>query len=310
MERPAPDRPLRYLRPEDLALLRGCRFTPRRPVLGHYTGGHASPLRGQSVEFTDYREYLPGDDVGSIDWKVYGRSDRLFIRLFEHQSDMTVHLLVDASNSMSYAGIAPRTPGPERVSKYDHACRLAAAIAFLVTRRQDRVGLAVAQEGLRRVLPPRSSYPHLHQLAGALENFKPRGGARFAQSLTDLAEQTGRRGLLVVCSDLHEPPEPTLDALGRFLHRGHEVIVFHVLHAEELELPDIGEAVFQDSETSARLRVNIPDVRAKYEENLLAYLDQWSVSLRGRGIDYNLVSTATPYNKAMERYLFARDRAL
>lgn len=295
------------LRVEDMAMLHGCRFTTRRPVLGHYTGRHASPLRGQSVEFADYREYLPGDDVSAIDWKVYGRSDKLFVRLFEHQSDMTVRLMVDASASMQFAGISPKQKNVEWATKYDHACRLASAIAWVVTRQQDRVGLGLASGGLATSLPARSSMPHMQQVLRMLKDATPRGVAGLASALRDMAEGAGRRGVLVVCSDLHEPMEPILESLDLYLHRGYEAIVFHVLHADELSLPDIGEALFVDSETGAKLRVNIADVRADYETRLTAVLERWASALVSRGIDHNIASTAEPIGKILGRYLRARE---
>lgn len=324
-QQPSPQSPLqhRYLRVQDLRRLRDLVFAPRRPVEGQYSGRHASRQRGHSVEFTDYREYTPGDEVGSIDWKVYGRSDRLFIKLFEHQSDMTVNLLVDASASMSYTGgeEPPRgrrrfSPGERlgrgrrqaggRPSKYDHACMMAGAIAFLVTRSQDRIALGVAREGLRHLHPPLGTFGHLNSILNTLEEVRPRGVAGLAEAIQGFAAHTGRKGVLVLLSDLLEDREEILRAFSRFTHRGSEVIVFHVLHADELQLPDLSEAVFVDSETRSNIKLNVDDIRSLYEGKLRDFLDGWSTSLAARGIDYNLVSTDTPYNTALERYLFSR----
>lgn len=303
--------PSRLLNPKDLAPLRHLVFASRRAVVGHYAGKHASPQRGHSVEFQDYRDYTPGDSPGEIDWKVYGRSDKLFIKLFEHQSDMTVNLLVDASASMSYAGLdAGKRPrrrmGPQPTSKYDHACAMAAAIAFLVTQQQDKVAFAVAQKGLQHAVRPAGTYPHLHQITGVMESVKPRGPANLAAAIHTAARQAKRKGLLLVFSDLEEDQDAVLAALARFLHRGHEVIVFHTLHADELKLPDLSEAVFVDSESGREVRVNIEDVRADYDQKMKAHLESWRRVLTARGVDYNLVSTATPYHEALRRYLFNR----
>lgn len=313
--------PSRFLNPADLAPLRHLVFASRRAVVGHYAGKHASPQRGHSVEFQDYRDYTPGDPLGEIDWKVYGRSDKLFIKLFEHQSDMTVNLLVDASASMGYRGLRPEARGLSAnrrrsrktqassltsCSKYDHACRMAAAVAFLVTQQQDKVAFGVAQKGLQHAVRAAGTYPHLHQITGVMESVKPRGPANLAAALHAAARQAKRKGLLLVFSDLEEDQDAVLAALARFLHRGHEVIVFHTLHADELQLPDLSEAVFVDSESGREVRVNVEDVRADYDRKMKANLDRWRRLLTARGVDYNLVSTATPYHETLRRYLFNR----
>jgi uncharacterized protein (DUF58 family) len=312
----------KYLRVQDLARLRNLLFASRRPVAGRYAGRHVSPQRGHSVEFTDYRQYTAGDEIGDIDWKVYARSDRLFVKLFEHQSDMTAHLLVDASASMDYRGVQssqfkssklvrrPSTtlnfePG-DLSSKYDHACRMAAAIAFLTTRQQDRISFGVAREGLAEFLPSQGSPSHLRAVLKAMERTQPGGRASLAEAVAELASRVPRRGLLIVFSDLLDDPAPLMQAMSHFPHRGGEVIVFHILHADELSLPPLGDAVFADSETGQRLSLNVPDVREAYEQRLKHFLEGWATGCRGRGFDYQLVNTARPYCQALENFLFTR----
>ena len=290
----------KYLRVSDLRRLKSLFFSSRRVVEGQYAGRHASPLRGHSVEFNDYRLYMPGDEIADVDWKIYGRSDKLFIKLFEHQSDMTVNLLLDASASMAYAGPA----GGQ--SKYDHACMMAAAIAFLTTNQQDKVSFGVAQGGLMEYRPPYGSFGHLVSILKAMEKVFPAGVADLPGALRKLAGQIGRRGLLVVLSDLLDDARETLSALDVFTHRGGEVILFHILHAHELKLPDVQEAVFVDSEDSARVAMNVADIRAAYDVKLGRFLSTWSAACRGRGIDYKLISTARHYRDALEDYLFQR----
>lgn len=326
---PRTDSGHRYLRPQDLRRLRHLFFAPRRPVEGRYAGRHASTQRGHSVEFNDYRPYVPGDEISDIDWKVYGRSDRLFIKLFEHQADMSVHLLIDASASMAYRGLdhkpadtplraeswlsqLPRVRTRRRAtadplanpSKYDYACLLAAAIAFLLLRQQDKAGLTIAQTGLARFIPSQGSFTHLRQLLRTMEHTQPAGEANLAQALEQLARRAGRRSVLILFSDLYEPREPILRALAAFAHRGNQAIVFHVLHADEFHLPDLPQAMFIDSETGQRLRLNVAELRRTYQERLKQHLAGWSAALLARGIDHNVVSTATPYARVLERYLF------
>lgn len=288
-----------YLRLQDLRRLRHLSFSSRRVVEGHYAGRHASPQRGHSVEFSDYREYSPGDELGDIDWKVFGRSDRFFIKLFEHQSDMVANLVIDASASMAYAGGG-------RESKLDHACRMAASIAFLTIKQQDRVGLAVAQNGLGRYEPALGSYAQLNRVLKAMEELKPSGPASLAEALKECSRRAGRRGLVVIFSDLLEESEPIMKSIAMLSQRGSEVIVFHVMDADELVLPDLADALFEDSETGQKVRLNVDDVRETYSRNLEAYLKRWRDLTRARGVDYNLVSTGVPYWKSLEDYLFSR----
>lgn len=303
----------RYLNPVDLAALRHLVFASRRSVVGHYAGKHASPQRGHSVEFQDYRDYSPGDPLSEIDWKVYGRSDRLFIKQFEHQSDQTVTLLVDGSASMGFAGVGgPRKKRsgagaiPGAGSKFEYACRMAGAIAFLVTQQQDKIAFGVAKGGLRHAVPAAGTYPHLVRIASVMERMAPGGEARLAEALHAAARRAKRKGLLVVVSDLEEDADAVLTAMDRFLHRGHEVIVFQVLHADEIELPDLAEAIFVDSESGRQVRVNVDDVRADYERKMRAMTEGWRRSLGARAVDYHRVSTATPYQEALRACLFTR----
>ena len=305
----------RYLRIADLRRLRHLVFSARRPVEGLYAGRHASPQRGHSVEFNDYREYSPGDEIGDIDWKVYGRSDKLFIKLFEHHTDLSVSLLVDASASMAYRGLrddgSPRPGGygadPFRwPSKYDHACLMAAALAFLITRQQDKVAFGVARQGLAAYRQPSAAPAHLQNILQAMAGVAPDGEADLPQAVRALARRARSRGLLILFSDLLEPQQPILQALSMFTQRGSEVIVFHTLHPDELHLPKLAEAVFVDSETAARVRLNVDDVAPEYRRRLKRFLDGWSRAFQARGIDYNLVSTGTPYDQALARYLLRR----
>lgn len=289
----------RYLNPQDLARLRHVMFAARRPVEGRFAGRHASPQFGRGIEFSDYRLYMPGDEIADIDWKIYGRTDRLYVKRFEHQSEMNVHLMLDASASMAY--------GQPDQTKYDHAARLAAAIALLVIQQQDRVGFAIARRGLQYTRQPRTSYGHLIGILTDMELAEPTGEAGLATALTRYANRAGRRGVLILLSDLLDDAQPILDALSRYTARGIEVIVFHVLHADELHLPpDLHDAALTDSETGQRLTVNVDDIRADYQRRLQRFLDGWAHALRARGIDHNLASTATEYHAILQRYLFTR----
>jgi uncharacterized protein (DUF58 family) len=331
----SPPPPGRYLRVHELARLQNVLFAPRRPVRGIYAGRHASRQRGHCVEFNDYREYTPGDEVGDIDWKAFGRSDRLYIKLFEHQADMTVNLLVDASASMGYAGLDSSTPSSGRAdswmgklktlsgkrrdhqnttgtpgiinpSKYDQACLMASAIAFLTVRQQDRIGFAAALNGLHQEIKPSGGFAHLNHVLRSMERVKPAGKARLVEALHTLSRHTPRRSLLVLFSDLIEDRDAVMHALSAFTARGGDVIVFQVLHQDELHLPGLSEALFVDSETGQQVRVNVPDIQQAYQERITKTTDGWRDVLTARGIDHQLVSTAAHYHEAIRDYLFTR----
>ena len=257
----------KYLRIQDMRRMKNLFFSSRRVVEGQYAGRHASPMRGHSVEFNDYRQYIPGDELGDVDWKVYGRSDKLFVKLFEHQSDMTVTLVVDASASMAYAGLSGD------YSKYDHA--MAAAVAFLTTKQQDKVSFAVAQEGLKEFHRPHGSMGHLLSILRSMEATRPAGQARLGQAIRKSGGMVSRRGLMVIFSDLLDDAEDVFSAISAFTHRGGEAIFLHVLHTDEFRLPDVHQGVFEDSETAGRISVNVEDIRSAYDRRFNQFLATW-----------------------------------
>jgi len=298
-----------YLQLSDLRRLEYLLFAPRRIVEGRYSGQYATRQRGQSVEFRDYREYFPGDDLGNVDWKVYGRSDRLFIKLFEHQSELTVQLLVDASGSMAYRGYGATQrliAADAEPSKYDYACSLAASIGFLIMKQHDRFSAAFSQNGLRSYSPPQSTMRHLSGILRTMERTRPFGRAQLAESIDELTRKGTRRSLLVVFSDLLDDPDAVAKALAARAQAGGEAIVFHVLHPDELNLPDIEHGMFIDSETSARVRLNVAEIRQQYQAKIQAFLDTWAKRCLGMGVDYARAVMSEPYHRILERYLIGR----
>lgn len=316
---PPPAAPQQYLQPADIRALRDLEFHPRRMTHGMFSGRHASPQRGQSSEFSDYREYTPGDEMKHLDWKVLGRSDRLYIKTFEHQAQMDVYLLVDASASMAYGRQRQPRAGQRFKSmpiladggKYDHACRIAAAIAWLVTRQQDRAGLALARRGLNAFFPARSTTAHLFAMVGAMESLHPQNQAGLADALRELVLRLRRRTVILLLSDLMDDEE---DALFREMrmarHRGHNLAIFHTLHPHELELPDFGEALLTDSEDRSRqLRFHAPDLREAYAERFSAYLKRWHEGALTLGIDHFLAPTHRPPPDLLREFLTSHGRS-
>ncbi len=289
----------RYLNPAELAMLGRLSPTTRRPVVGRFAGRHASQHHGRGVEFADYRAYQPGDPPDDVDWKTYARTDRLFLKLFEQQTDLSLAMLVDASASMGYSGYPPR----EGNSKYDFSARCAAAMAFLATRQGDRVLVSLAQDGLRGNAGFGATPQHLHAVLNTLESTTPAGTADLTAAIRSLIPRLPRRALLVVLSDLLDATEQLFPQLARYQQGGGRVAVFHLLHPDEWNLPSIEDAVFVDSESAERLTVNPAQVRARYAERFRAFLDYWATGCARRGIDYFLASTADPYPELLRRFL-------
>ncbi len=301
-----PVRPGRYLRPAELRGLKNLLFVARTLVEGLYAGPHRSRSRGHSIEFADYREYCPGDDIGDIDWKAYGRSDRLFVRLFEAHTNMLVYPLLDCSGSMGYAGAAVGEPGEAPLSKFEYSCYLLAALSFLVIKQGDRIGLGLFRERLEDFAPPGGTFGHLYGLLNRLEHVSPVGRTNVSSVLREAFGAMKPRGLLIVLSDFLEEPAAIFDALGPYRHRGFEIILFHVLHEDELHLPRVSNARFVDSETGESLTIVPADVREDYERRIAAHIDALRAGCRARRIDYNVVTTATSYYDVLGRYLAKR----
>jgi uncharacterized protein (DUF58 family) len=306
------DLKFKYLQQGDLRRLEQMLFAPRRIIEGRYSGQYATRQRGQSIEFRDYRPYFPGDEISAIDWKVYGRSDKLFIKLFEHQSELTVHLLLDASGSMSYRGTQPNLKEPPD-TKFDYACRLAAAIGFLIVKQHDRFSFSLTQKiaakeasAIKQYFPPEGTLRHLTAVLNAMESVRPRGQSGLAAALDELARRGRKRDLVIIFSDLLDDSEGVAEALATRVHFGGEAVVFQILHQDELALPDIQNGIFVDSESGSRVRLDVPEIRASYEAKMQEFVRGWEQRCAGLGVDYFRAETSEPYASALERYLVGR----
>jgi len=274
----------------------GSRFT----VEGTLAGAHRSPLKGFSVEFADYRQYVPGDDLRHLDWRVYGRNERLYIRQYEEECNLRVYLLVDASNSMSY--------GHGRISKYRFAAKLAGALAYVTSHQQDSVGVTIFDSKVRTQVPARSGLEHLRAVANLLSDHTPAHETDVAMTLHRLAEQVRRRGLVVILSDLFDDLERLRNALAHFRRRKHDVIVYHVLDRAEVEFPfrDIGN--FEDLETRETLITNSREIRAAYQEAFAEFLFSCERISASLDIDYILATTDNAVGDFVQRHLARRQR--
>ena len=268
----------------------------RSTVEGYFAGKHKSPYRGSSVEFADYKEYIPGDDPKRIDWRAYGRSRRLFVRQYEAETDMVVYLLVDVSASMDYAGNDPQ-------SKYILAAKIAAALSYLMIHQGDKAALVLFAEKLKNFLPPGGTRRHLHNLVNELELAQPAFGTGIAQALSECDLLFKKRGRLVVLSDFWDDPRKTFEALSRFVHRKFEILLLHVAHPHELDLPGVHAARFHDMESHDEIEAEPEEIRTAYRDSARRRSEALAREANSRHISYALVNTRRPYLDAIEAYL-------
>jgi uncharacterized protein (DUF58 family) len=290
-----------YLTPGTLARLGTLELKARTIVEGFLTGLHRSPFKGFSVEFAEYRQYLPGDDLATLDWKVFARTDRHFIKKYEEETNLDCHILLDVSASMGY--------GSGDVTKLQYASYLAAALAYLMHRQRDAVGLIAFDERIIKMLAPSARGGHLSALLVTLDRLQLGSGTNVAKPLNDLAEAIHKRGLVVLISDLLDDPVRVLQGLKHFRYRGTEVIVFHVLDSAELLFPFEQTARFRDVETHDEVLAVPAAVRAQYLEAMAGLQDRYRRELRLSGIDYVALDTSVPLDGALTAYLMTRRKA-
>ena len=303
MATPSSPRDLRFLDPGVLARLGTMELKARTVVEGFLSGLHRSPYKGFSVEFAEYRQYMPGDDLSTLDWKVYARSDRHYVKKFEEETNLECHLLLDVSASMAYRGGAP-------MSKVEYGSVLAASLAFLMHRQRDATGLIAFDDTIRFRLPAGARPGHLHALLLALERMEAGRQSNVARPLHQLADALVKRSLVVVISDLLDDPEPVIRGLKHLKFRGTDVIVFQVLDPDELTFPFRGAAKFRDLESADEITADPASVREAYLRELAGLTLRYDRDLRGAGIDYVQLDTSQPLDFALLTYLSARSKRM
>jgi len=290
----------KLLSPDVVARLRGLELRARAIVAGVRAGRHRSAYRGYSVEFAEHRAYVPGDDLRHIDWRLFGRQDRLHIKQYEEESNLAAHLLVDASASMAY--------GRDGRTKLDYACELAAVLAWLILDQQDDVGLLTFDAAPRTHIPAAGGPAQMSALLAALAQTAPAATTDLRTPLHRLAVELRRRGLVVLVSDLFAPPDELLDGLAHVRHAGHELVDFHVLDEDEWRFPFDALTRFEGVEEPAHLLADPQALRRSY----LAALERFTTRVRttclGLRADYVPVSTAVPLDVVLTGYLGGRRR--
>jgi uncharacterized protein (DUF58 family) len=298
---PAP-RPAKFLDPDVLARIGSLELLARAVVEGFMSGLHRSPFTGFSTEFTEYRQYNAGDDLRYLDWRLFGRTDRYFIKKYRADTNTQCHLLVDTSASMRYAH-------GDHVSKLQYAQFLAASFAYLLGRQQDAVGLVAFDTHVHTHVPARNRTGHMRTVYGQLSLLQCGGETRLAESLHEVAESLTRRGIVVLISDLYDQPERLQSAFQHLRFKGHDLLAFHVLDKNEIEFNfDDPVLLLEDAETQEQMPV-LPDVvMGGYRERMRKHIDDMRRCAAANHVDYELITTDQPLDFALFSFLSKRSR--
>ena len=291
-----------YLDFDVVARISNMQLLAKVVVEGFILGLHRSPYRGFSVEFAEYRQYTPGDEIKHIDWKVYGKTDRYYIKQFEEETNLTCHILLDASGSMAYKS---RETG---LSKLQYGSCLAACLSYFMMRQRDATGLTVFDTKARLMLPPRTRQSHLHRILTELDHLEPGGETNVAGPLHDLAESLKRTGLVILISDLLDDPQSVLSALQHFRFKGHDIIVFQIMDDAELTFPFDTMTEFTDLETSEKLLIAPEGIKPVYMAELKRFLSSYEKGCADLKADYKLFDTRTPLELGLSEYLHRRSQ--
>jgi uncharacterized protein (DUF58 family) len=288
-----------YLRPEVIRQIKRLDLRAQFIVKGFLQGLHASPFHGFSVEFSEHRKYTPGDDPKDIDWLVYAKTDKYYVKKFEAETNITGYLVMDLSRSMGYTY-------RQEMTKFDYSICLAAALCYLMIQQQDPVGLLTFDKRIRQSLRPKARRSHLGDVLSLLSRLKPEGETDIAQSLVQVAAMLRHASLVMVFSDLLAEPEPVMDALYRLRHGGHDVILFHVLDEAEAHFPFSGMVELEEPETQQRLAIDADAFRRAYLDEVESFRERYRRECFKAGVDYLALDTSMRFDRALTEYLMRR----
>jgi uncharacterized protein (DUF58 family) len=288
-----------YLKPEVIRNVSRLDLRARFIVEGFLSGLHASPFHGFSVEFSEHRRYSQGDDPKDIDWLVYAKTDRYYVKKYQAETNITGYLMMDLSESMAYTF-------RQDLTKLDYSISLAAALAYLMIHQQDPVGLVTFDEKIRSSLPARSKRTQLGNILALLAQAKPSGTTGMATSLRQFAPMVRHKSLLMIFSDLLTEPEQVIESIRLLRHAGHDIMLFHVLDEAEVNFPFKGMCELRDPESGAMLTLDADGVRADYIAAVKQLRDQYRTACRSAGVDYIELDTSMRFDKALVEYLSQR----
>jgi len=289
-----------YLRPEVVSRLGRLDLIARMVVEGFIVGLHRSPYHGFSVEFAEHRQYMLGDDTKHIDWKVYGKTERFYIKEFEEETNLKCHILLDTSASMGYKS--------GKITKLQYGTYLSAALSYLMLNQQDAVGLVIFDQKIRQYLPPKAVKSYLKPLLIALHTSKSSRRTNISTAFHEMADRIKRRGLIIVISDLFDDMSAIMSGLKHFRHNNHEVIVFHTLDPKEKKFDFHGEVVFEDIETGQHILTHPAHIRKEYQKKVSGFIKKFRKECRENRIHYVPLDTTEPFDKALFEYLIKRKK--
>jgi len=293
---------VQFLSEEFVANLNKFNLRAKLIVEGFIVGLHKSPYHGFSVEFSDHRQYNPGDSISNLDWKVYAKTNRYYIKRYEEETNLKAYIIVDHSASMGFSS--------GNTSKLEYAKALASALAYLMISQQDAVGLLSYTDKISSYIPPRSMRSYLNQIFSALYNLQPESETNTAEVLHNLAERIKKRGLIILISDFLDDPDKILSGLQHFRHHKHEVILFHLQDAQELDFDFKNETEFIDSETGEKLTVNPWQIRKEYQAALKKNQEYLKTRCHQSFIEYYPINTTTPFDEALLQFLNKRSKMM
>jgi uncharacterized protein (DUF58 family) len=293
--------PEKYLRPEVIRQVARLDLRARFIVEGFLSGLHASPFHGFSVEFSEHRKYVPGDDLKDLDWNIYAKTDKYYLKKFEAETNVTGYLVMDLSASMAYTY-------RQELTKFEYGISLAAALGYLMIHQQDPVSLVTFDTSIRAFLPPRSKRTQLGTILGVLASLKPTGQTDVAACVHQLAGMVRGKSLVMLFSDLLTEPGPVLEALHHLRHRGHEVILFHILDEAEVHFPFEGVIEFEDVEEDRRLTLDARNMRDDYLKSLREFQELYRTECAKANMDYLAMDTSVSFDRALMEYLVQRQK--
>ncbi len=290
-----------YLEPSLVSKLKSLELKAKTVVEGFKVGLHRSPYHGFSAEFSEHKPYMQGDPIKNIDWKIYGKTDKFFIKQFEEETNLSCHILLDISSSMDY-----KEKG--EITKLEYGTILAASLSYLMIQQQDAVGLSLYSDKIESYLTPKASRVYLHTILSSLHNINSTNKTETASCLNSIAQKIKKRGLVIVISDFFDSPDEILSALKHFKYKKNEVIVFQILDPIEKSFAFGNDAVFVDKETSEEITTQPYQIQKAYQSAMKDYLHQLKSDCLNNKIEYNLIETTTAFDKALFSYFKKRAR--
>ena len=290
----------KYLEPEMVARLSNMSLRARLVVEGYIIGQHKSPFHGFSVEFAEHRAYGPGDEIRHVDWKLYGKTDRYFVKQYEEETNLRAYILLDTSRSMEYTS--------SKISKLDYGNYLSAALAYLMINKQDGVGLTLFDNQIQKFIPPRSKPSHINTILTHLDTIGSGKDTNVGIVLHEMAERIKKRGLVILISDLFDETENIIKGLKHFRHNKQEIIVFHIMDRKELDFNFTNRTKFKDMETNEQITTEPWKIRKIYQQSIRSYQDELRLRCREQKIDYVPLFTDQNLDLALNEFLKKRQR--